>query len=349
MASIKEEFSMTENLTGKPLAEDETAVAPIVVKDPATSRDNEVRPFQIGENPDESGVRGRAVRLGTVAEQILAAHNYPEPVGKILGEALALVAMLGSILKREGMITLQMKSGGPIPMLVADYDFDGSVSSLRGYADVDQEKYQQYGKSPSFNGLIGSKNGYLAITIDPKDSERYQGIVDLKGDSLASVAEAYFKQSEQLPTAVQLAADRDPVTHHWRVGGAMIQHLARGEEGRARIMSPAGEEEWNRAKILLSTVKDTELLDPALTLDDVLFRLFHEDGVRVFDALRLAKGCRCERDRLLRILSTFSAEDREEMTVDGQISMLCQFCNHSFDFDPKVVEEAIAAKATAAS
>ncbi len=314
-----------------------TKDAPIVLPDPDTSRDNEVRPFRIGKSLKQEGIRGRAVRLGTVAEQILSAHAYPDPVARILGEALALIGMLGSILKTNGIITLQLKSSGPIPMLVADYTLDDRGGHLRGYADVDNDKLGQYGKQPSFEGLIGSKKGYFAITIDREEQERYQGIVDLRGDSMAAVAETYFQQSEQLPTALHLSADKDPISDHWRAGGAMIQHLSRTEEGQARILDVAGKEEWNRTKILLETLKTREILDPGLTLDEILFRLFHEDGVRVFDATRIDRQCRCDRDRLVRVLSTFPPDDIKEMTVKGVITMNCQFCNKTFEFDPAIL------------
>jgi molecular chaperone Hsp33 len=313
---------------------------PIVIKDPADSRDNEVRPFAI-EGMD---VRGRAVRLGTVVDQILSAHDYPEPVARILGELLTLTAMLGSMLKFSGIVTMQTKSEGPVPMMVADFEMkvDG-VGRLRGYADIDETKLAQYGRNPSFHGLIGSKNGYLALTIDQgADMERYQGIVDLKGETLSDVARSYFMNSEQTPTEIRLRADRDAVTGHWRAGGIMVQHLARGEEGRERLLDRDTREQWNRASVLMLSVKTEELLDPQLTLDQLLFRLFNEDGVRVFDPAHLEKGCRCGRDRLLAVISQFSDDDVEHMTVDGKISVSCQFCNKTYDFDPSEARAASA-------
>ncbi len=305
---------------------------PIVVADPEGSRDNEVRPFQI-EGMD---VRGRAVRLGTVVEQILSAHAYPEPVARILGELLVLAALLGSILKEPGIVTIQTKTKGPVPMMVADYELgqDG-IGHLRGYADIDADKLDTYGKNPSFKGLIGSKQGYLALTIDPGgEAERYQGIVDLTGDSLAEVAATYFQNSEQTPSALKLMAGRDEVTGHWRAGGIMVQHLSRGEVGRARILSPAGEDDWRRVQMLMDTAEESEILNPQLDLDTLLYRLYHEDGVRVFDPARLQKGCRCDRARLLAMLKTFSEDDIAHMTVDGEITVNCQFCNKGFGFDP---------------
>lgn len=306
---------------------------PIVVQDPVGSRDNEIRPFAI-EGMD---VRGRAVRLGTVVDQILSAHDYPEPVAKILGEMLTLTAMLGSMLKFTGIVTIQTKSGGPVPMMVADYELkEDGIGRLRGYADIDTDKLAHYGKEPSFHGLIGSKSGYMALTIDQgEDMERYQGIVEMNGETLSDVARNYFVNSEQTPTEIRLRCDHDPVTGNWRAGGIMVQHLARGEEGRERILERNTEDEWNRASVLMHSVKTEELLDPQLTLDDLLYRLFNEDGVRVFDNVAVVKGCRCDRARLLAVISQFSDDDVDHMTVDGKIGVNCQFCNKTYDFTPE--------------
>ncbi len=308
---------------------------PIVVADPDSSRDNEVRPFQI-EGMD---VRGRAVRLGTVVDQILKAHSYPDAVAQILGEVLTLTGLLGSIMKFDGIVTVQTKSGGPVPMLVADYQrLEDGIGRLRGYADIDETKLAAYGKNPSFNGLIGSKKGYLALTIDQgEDMDRYQGIVDLTGDSIAEVARNYFMNSEQTPTEMRLVCDRDEVTGHWRAGGIMVQHLARGEEGQERILDRNTEEEWNRASVLMHSVKPSELLDPQLDLDQLLFRLYNEDGVRVFEPARLIHACRCSRDRLQTVLTQFDDDELAEMVRDGVIDVNCQFCNTTYHFTPEDV------------
>ncbi|PCI62898.1 MAG: Hsp33 family molecular chaperone [Kordiimonadales bacterium] len=310
---------------------------PIVVTDPADSRDNEVRPFQIEGLSDEMSVRGRAVRLGTVVDQVLKAHDYPDAVAKILGEMLVLTGMLGSIMKFDGIVTIQTKSGGPVPMIVADYERrEDGVGRLRGYADVDAKKLSVYGKNPSFNGLIGSKSGYLALTIDQGENmKRYQGIVDLKGDTLSEVARNYFADSEQTPTEIRLHCDKDAVTGNWRAGGIMVQHLARGEEGRERILDRETEEQWNRASILMSSVKASELLDPMLDIDTLLMRLYHEDGVRVFEAGHMIHKCRCSRERLLSVLQGFSDDDIEHATEEGSIDVNCQFCNTTYVFTPK--------------
>lgn len=306
---------------------------PIVVPEPAGSRDNEIRPFQI----EGAEVRGRAVRLGTVVDQILSKHDYPEPIACILGELLTLAALLGSVMKYEGVVTVQTKSSGPVPLMVADFEQKpGQAGRLRGYAQYDEAKLRAYGKSPSFHGLIGSKaGGYLALTIDQGEHmERFQGITDLAGQTLSDVAKTYFEQSEQTPTAMQLACARDAVTGHWRAGGIMVQHLSRGEEGGPRLLERTGADDWNRAQILLETVKPDELVDPLLDLDQLLFRLYHEDGVRVFEAEHAEMGCRCSVEKIQSVIRSFSADDLEHMTVDGKITVTCEFCNTSFDFDP---------------
>ncbi len=307
---------------------------PIVVDDPEFSRDNEVRPFQI-EGMD---VRGRAIRLGTVVDQILKAHDYPEPIARILGEMLVLTGLLGSIMKFDGIVTLQTKSGGPVPMMVADYERrEDGIGRLRGYADIDHTKYSAFGKNPSFNGLIGSKSGYLALTIDQgAEMERYQGIVELKGETLSEVARNYFAGSEQTPTEIRLNCDKDSVTGFWRAGGIMVQHLARGEEGRERILDRETKEQWDRASILMGSVKTEELLDPQLDLDQLLFRLYNEDGVRVFEAAHMKHECRCSRERLHTVLKGFTDDDIKDMTKDdGLIDVNCQFCNTTYEFTPE--------------
>jgi molecular chaperone Hsp33 len=308
---------------------------PIVVDDPSDSRDNEVRPFQI-EGMD---VRGRAVRLGTVVDQILKAHDYPEPIARILGEMLVLTGMLGSMMKFDGIVTIQTKSGGPVPMMVADFERrEDGIGRLRGYADIDETKLSAFGKNPSFEGMIGSKSGYMALTIDQgEDMERYQGIVELKGESVSEVAHNYFSGSEQTPTEIRLHCNKDAVTGFWRAGGIMVQHLARGEEGRERILDRDTKEEWARASILMTSVKADELTDPQLNLDQLLFRLYHEDGVRVFEAEHMVHKCRCSREGLMTVIKGFSDDDIEHATVDGSIDVNCQFCNTTYKFDPAEV------------
>lgn len=311
------------------------SISPIVITDPAGSRDNEVRPFAI-EGMD---VRGRSVRLGTVVDQVLRVHDYPDAVARILGELSALAVLLGSIIKSEGVVTVQTKSNGPVPMMVADYEVKGEgPGRLRAYASVDEQLLAQYGKNPSFHGLIGSKaGGYLALTIDQgENTERYQGIVALSGHSLSEVAMEYFRTSEQTPTHMKLVCERDTVTGNWRAGGIMIQHLARGEVDNIRLTVRAEDQgdHWNRAQILMESVSEAELLDPSLDLDQLLLRLYHEDGVRVFTPSHTEFGCRCSRERILSVIAGFPQEDIDHMTVDGQITVDCHFCGSQHVFDP---------------
>ena len=297
----------------------------IVVADAPESDDNRVQPFRI-EGQD---VRGRAVRLGTVADQVLNAHDYPLPVARLLGEALALTAMLGSMLKTDGSLNLQTKSDGPVGLLIADYRMPGEV---RGYAQFDRAAAATLQDGVGFEGLMG--DGYLAMTLDQGgDSERYQGIVELKGRSLSDCARSYFIDSEQTPSEVALAAKPDPVTGFWRAGGIMVQHLGRGEEGRPRLLEADQSEAWNRAAVLMSSVRHEELTDPLLPLNDLLFRLFHEDGVRVFRPTPVVRGCRCSQERIGRVLGSFPKEDLEDMADNGRVTVTCEFCNRDHVFE----------------
>jgi len=313
---------------------------PIIVPSPENESDNRVRPFQV-EGMD---VRGRAARLGTVMQQILAAHDYPEPIACLLGEMLVLTSLLGSMIKFEGLLTLQVKSDGPVSMLVTDYQSLGDTEpgAIRGYAQFDKDVVDGNDDAAPEH-MLGE--GYLAITIDQgADMERYQGIVELSGRTISQIALAYFQDSEQTPTAIRLKAARDDVTGHWRGGGIMVQHLAQGGE-RLRTahnydyddLSESGEEDkdaWQRAAILMESVQDSELVDRSLEIEDLLYRLYHEDGVRVFDPRHLARGCRCTRARIKSVFGQFPAGDIEDMAEDGKISVNCEFCNKCFDFDP---------------
>lgn len=299
---------------------------PIVVADAPGTADNQAQPFSL-EGQD---VRGRAVRLGTVIDQVLGAHDYPGPVAELLGEVLVLTALLGSILKFEGSLTLQTKSSGPVGFMVADYQTPGEV---RGYAQFDRAQVDAMGDTPTPRELLG--DGYLAITLDQgADMERYQGIVDLEGESITECARRYFEASEQLPTTLALNAGRDTVTGNWRGGGIMIQHLPKGSEDEARAereMQVMGED-WNRATILMESVKRDELLNPQLSLPELLFRLFHEDGVRVFEPVTLVRGCRCSEEKIRTVIESFPEEERAHMAVDGKITVTCEFCNKGHTF-----------------
>ena len=278
--------------------------------------------------------RGRIARLGPVLDQVLANHNYPPVVERLLAEALVLTALMGSLLKEpEGQVTLQAQTeAGIIDLLVCDY----LGGELRGYIRHDAERLADAGPNPSLFALFGK--GYLAITFDhPKLDERYQGIVPLEGDSLAAAAQSFFAQSEQIPSIVRLAADKRD--GQWFGGGLLFQHLPEGEEGRERIHTRLDHPDWPHVAILAGSVKAEELTDPGLPLDDLIWRLFHEeDEVRTLAALPLAKGCRCDPDYVRSVIRRFPAEERAEMVgEDGVIRVDCAFCSSSFPIEPDEV------------
>lgn len=289
--------------------------------------DDLVQPFQV----ESSGIRGRLVRLGAVVDTILTRHDYPEEVSAILGEALALATALAASLKLEGIFTLQTKGDGPVSMLVADWRSPGL---LRGYASVDRAALAARGAGPAgaVPRLLGA--GYLAFTVDQgAETERYQGIVELTGATLADCAHDYFRRSEQLGTGIRLAVAKleDPLGRLvWRAGGLMIQRLP-DEESRDGT-DDAAEDAWRRALILMSSVRDAELTDPGLPPNDLLWRLFHQEGVRVWAPQPVGFGCTCSRDKVSNVLRSFSAEQLAGMVIEGRIIATCQFCNNEYAF-----------------
>ncbi len=295
-----------------------------------------------------SDVIGRVVRLGPLVHTILSRHAYPEPVSYALGEALVLTAMLGSALKSTAKLILQTKTDGPLDFLVADFEQPGK---LRGFANFDKADASLAGaKGRGDQGaLLGS--GHLAMTIDPGGGrDRYQGIVAIAREPLLAAAHEYFRQSEQLPTFIRLAvarhygpaADGSGRAWRWRAGGLMIQQLPRegGQrrlEGEAHDLSLEGEddENWSRARHLAATVEDHELIDPTLTPERLLYRLFHEEGVRVVPATGLAEACRCSRERIETYLRQFDASELAELREeDGGITVTCEFCSRKYRFTP---------------
>jgi molecular chaperone Hsp33 len=277
-------------------------------------------------------VRGRIVRLGAAIDRVLEAHGYPDAVSELTGEALTLVSLLGASLKFEGVLTLQTRSDGPVSMVVADFTTPGTV---RACASFDKESILQSVRLPA--ALLGE--GTFALTIDQgADMERHQGIVALDGQGLAASALSYFARSEQIPTALRVAVasimDRDAqgvMRRHWRAGGIMIQNLA-VLGGHAQSAEDDPEECWNRAAALLATTEDHELVDPQLEATRLLYRLFHEDGVRVFPAQALSFGCRCSRERVGRVLSSYSPQEMDDLAIDGAISATCEFCSATYRF-----------------
>ena len=271
--------------------------------------------------------RGRATRLGPVLDEILSAHNYPPVIERLLAEALTLTALLGSLLKDpQGQMTLQAQTeAGAIDLLVCDY----LGGELRGYVRHHPERIADVGPNPSLFALFGK--GYLAITFDqPMTNERYQGIVPLEGDSLAHAAQSYFAQSEQIPSLVRLAAEKKD--GRWIAGGLLFQHLPEGEEGRERIHTQLDHPDWPHVAILAGSVKSEELTDAGLPLDDLIWRLFHEEAeVRTFTPVHLRRGCRCDPEYVRSVIARFPEDERREMVgPDGFITVDCAFCSQSF-------------------
>ena len=303
--------------------------------------DDLVLPFEV----KPLGVRGRLVRLGAAVDDILHRHDYPPPVSALLAEAVALTAILGAMLKFDGKFILQTKTDGPVDMIVADFVSPGRI---RGYARFDRERVAAL-RNPAQSDLLGQ--GYLAMTVDQgPDMERYQGIVPLEGNDLTAAAHAYFEKSEQIPTALRMAAgpllERGNKAESWRAGAIMVQHLPR-EGGASPLPTHSGDapegseyaapkenDDWVKAKLLLGTVEAHELLDPQLSAEDLLYRLYHEDGVTAYPAAPLERYCSCSHEGITRMLARFPAEDQADMVENGEIAVTCEFCSTTYRVAP---------------
>lgn len=300
--------------------------------DAAPFKDDLAAAFQIEGWP----VRGRLVRLGAAVDQILSAHDYPEPVAGLLGEACALAALIGSSLKFEGRLIVQAQGDGPVRYVVADY---GTSGTLRGFCRYDADEVAAVSTGfarPGAQTLLGK--GVFVMTLDRgADFERTQGMTPIEGESLSLCAEHYFQQSEQVPTKVRLAVGRvlTAAGESWRAGGAMIQIIA-ADDARGDTV-----EAWDRSRALFQTLADDEILDPMISPETLLFRLFHEDGVRLEDPRALRAECRCSRDRIVATLKAFPPEDRAGMVEDdGQIRVTCEYCSSVYEMAPSEVEAA---------
>jgi len=282
--------------------------------DTAPPADDLIQPFTI----EASGLHGRLVRLGPALDTPLRAQDYPAPVARLLGEAIALVAGLSGGLKFDGVFSLQARGDGPVRMLVADVTTEGGV---RGYADVQGTPPGDAAAAP-MPRLLGA--GCLAFTVDQgPDTERYQGIVAIEGATLAECVHHYFRQSTQFTAAVRLACGRD-AAGRWRGGALVLQRLPEDEDPMRR---DDGEEAWRNALAMMASCTEAELCDPALTPHAVLYRLFHETGVRVFRPHPLTFACTCSPARMEVAVAMLSEAEIAAMTVDGKIVVTCQFCN----------------------
>ncbi|MBW6423258.1 Hsp33 family molecular chaperone [Rhizobium sp. XQZ8] len=307
--------------------------------------DDRVVPFQV-EGLD---VRGRAVQLGPLLNTILARHDYPAPVARLLAEAIVLTALLGTSLKFDGKFTVQTKGDGPVDLLVADFS---SPDSLRAYARYDEEALAAAVKEGQTSPADLLGNGILAFTIDQgRGMQPYQGIVPLDGSSLEEIAGVYFRQSEQIPTKVRLGVaelfdrgtDGKP-RHNWRAGGLISQFLPQapermrqpdlhGGDGDEREFEMAEDDAWSEARTLVETIDTDELTDPQVPIERLLYRLFHERGVRVYEPQKVHDRCSCSRDKIKGVLTGFSAEEIEASQENGEIAVTCEFCSTTYRYE----------------
>lgn len=309
--------------------------------------DDTVLPFQL----DASDVRGRVARLDGVLGGILKQHDYPAQVEALVAEMALLTALIGQTIKLRWKLQLQVQSKGPVRMIATDYygpDAEGQPAKIRAYASFDADRISE--GAPMDN--VG--DGYFAIMIDQgKGMKPYQGITPLDANSLSASAEAYFAQSEQLPTRFQLSFGKSTEgdgVEHWRAGGVMLQHMPQaspltatapgdGDVLKAEDLLPEDKaENWNRVNVLLDTVEELELIGPQVPPNELLLRLFHEETPRVFETQPVRFGCTCSEDRVRQSLSIYSARDIATMTTDkGRVTADCQYCGAHYDLDPATV------------
>jgi len=296
--------------------------------------DDIVQPFQL----ENAVARGRLVRLGPAVQDILNAHDYPDPVAGILAETLALASLVAGIFKFDGLFSLQAKGDGPVGIVVADLTSDGA---LRGFAQFRADEVAALGdkwRDGPVPHLLGG--GYLSFTVDQgKETDRYQGIVELTGATLADCAHNYFHQSDQFDGVVKLTSGKT-TDGAWRSGGLLVQKLP--PEGMVLQSGDAADEDfeeaWRRAVVLMSSSRDVELLDAELHPHDLLFRLFHEDGVRVFDPDSLEMRCRCSSERVENMLKSFPREEIETLKIGDDVVVSCEFCGRDYAFSEKELD-----------
>jgi molecular chaperone Hsp33 len=320
----------------------------IPTRAPATSQaDDLIQPFEVAA----LDLRGRVARLGPAIDEILSRHDDPVPVAKLLGEAVVLTALLGSALKLDGKFILQTQTDGPVSMLVVDFTTPGRLRACARY-DAARVAAAIEAGATSGGALMGT--GHLAMTIDQgPEISRYQGLVAVEGGGLEEAAHEYFRRSEQIPTRVRLAVAEEfemgggGVRHRWRAGGILLQFLPKSPErmrqadldpgdapeGTAPHVVPE-DDAWVEGRSLIGTVEDIELLDPTLSSERLLYRLFHERGVRVFRSAAVHAQCSCSRQGVEAMLRSFSQDDREHMVENGVISVTCEFCNANYVFAP---------------
>ncbi|MBT8471238.1 MAG: molecular chaperone Hsp33 [Marinicaulis sp.] len=290
--------------------------------------DDSVVPFQLAD----TNIRGRIVTLSASIDKILQAHGYAPNISELTGEIACLVVLMGSSLKFDGKMILQAQGDGDVAMVVSDYNTSGEI---RAMAKAEEG-------APDERGRALLKNGHFAVTVDQgADMDRYQGVTPLEGDNMSDAAAAYFDQSEQIPTVFKISVGRVSQVgrdEQWRARGLMLQIVPDGGAERARgekeFLDAHVNELWERSKLFLNTAKDDELLDPMVSSETLLFRLFHEDGVTVFDGKQIKANCHCNIDKIAAVLSRYDSAELNEMVVDGAIAVTCEFCRAQYDFSP---------------
>lgn len=277
-----------------------------------------IHPFML----EVSGLRGRLVRLGPALDEILERHPYPDPVAQLLGEAVILGTVLASGLKYDGIFSLQLRGDGPVSLLTMDMTSEGQLRAYARYddgADLEGEA--------AMTDLVGK--GYLAFTVDQgPGTDRYQGIVDVQGDTLSDCVQHYFRQSEQIDTGISVSVKK--TEGGWFGGGMAIQRLP--DQQQPAFSGNQHEDDWRRAMVLMGSARESEMADPGLPPNTLLFRLFHEDGVRVFTPTPVVVDCRCSRDKIGQVLASLPPEELEELSDDGAASVTCEFCNETRSF-----------------
>jgi len=304
--------------------------------DPKATDWDRALPFQL----DALGVRGRLVRLGPALDAIIERHGYPLAVARPLAEAMTLCAALATSLKYDGIFTLQISGDGPIRLLVTDLTSDGA---LRGYAQFDSWKL-----AVALGGLSDAPEGYvprlfghgrLAFTVDQgQHTQRYQGVVPLEGATLTDCAHTYFRQSEQLPTGIKIAAKREELggTGHWRAAALTVQQMPEFDAGRIDIDAEQREDDWRKAVILMASATDAEMLDPKLASAQLLLRLFHAEKLRVFERRMFGARCRCSRERIDRVLRSLKRDELSDLRdTSGRVVVKCEFCSTEYAYDDR--------------
>ena len=308
--------------------------------------DDRVVPFRV----ETLDVRGRAVQMGPALNRILGRHDYPDPVSRLLGEIIVFTVLLGTSLKFDGRLIVQTQSDGPAGLIVADY---ASPDRIRAYARFDERQIANSEKDGDVSTARLLGKGVLALTIDQgSHTQRYQGVVQLNETSLEEAAGTYFRQSEQIPTEIRLSvaklvrAGADGTVEQWRAGGLISQFLPDSRERIRQIDLPGGNDEidrlneqahddaWRELVALVETIEPSELLDPTVGSERLLYRLFHERGVMVFEGVTVSDQCSCSRDRIAEIISGFTSEEIDDCIGDERILVNCEFCSTGYNFDP---------------